>query len=63
MNTEKKRLQVNVELQDDEVERFLRAQEKLRAKTKAAAGYAMIMEQLDVLIPAPPKVETETTHA
>lgn len=55
----KKRLQVNVELQDNEVDRFLLAQEKLRLKTKAAAGYVMIMNQLDEIVP--PQLERLAT--
>lgn len=48
---ESERLQVNVELQGEDKERFLKAQEKLRLKTKAAAGYVLLMNALDEVMP------------
>lgn len=43
---EKKRLQVNVELQDEEVDQFLEYKRREALRTNAAAGYKLIKERL-----------------
>ena len=58
-----RRLQVNVELQDDEIDRFLAAKEKLRIRKNAPAGYALLLTGLDVVTPqAEPAAELATAQ-
>jgi len=47
------KLQVNVYLSDaTEIRRFLEAKKKLRARSNSAAGYALLLDGIDLVLPA-----------
>lgn len=47
-----KRLQVNVELRGEVVDRFLEYKDRQYITNNAAAGFKLLMERLDQVIPA-----------